>query len=652
MGTNGTVNRVSQYMGHDFRVIPIKTDGSKAPKINQWKPFQDPDHPPCDIEQFQTDCGIGILCGACSGNLEVMDFDEPGLFKKYATQMESLHPDIIKHCVIIDTPAGGNHIWYRCEEDVQGNQKLAMSTDGKKVRIETRGEGGYVLGPGSPNECHHTGNIYRVNRYGARISEIPTITAEERESLLRVARTFDRRKPKDETLSESEDKGRPGDEFNKEADWEPILEPYGWKKAGKCGPITYWTRPDKKTGVSATTGIKSQAGLDLFCCFTTSCPEFSGPDGTSSCSVHTKFDAFCRLHHKGNHKAGAADLAEKGFGTKLEATVTHWYTYSELVEMDWEVNYIVEDCLAAGHSTLMFGPSKSLKTTLASELAICLAMGIPFLDTFNIPAPVKTGMISGESGKATMRDTFMRIAQAKGLDTIDNFIFSPNLPKLGNEKKLASIEKDIIDHELKVLILDPAYLCINVGDRESSLFAVGAVLNPFFEVCEAHGVTPIILHHCKQSVRPGRAVTISDLSWAGFEQIARQWIGLNRMEEYEEGTGTHDLMVSLGGSPGHSSKWRITVEEGTDHNLWSTEVNKAAKREIVTDEMRQVVLETIREHEPINYIGINQIHGSRYSKSNVQQIAKELKKDGYIDIIKGIYCAIDGLSASNANKED
>ena len=50
---------------------------------------------------------------------------------------------------------------------------------------------------------------------------------------------------------------RPGDWFEENATWEEVLEPHGWRTCGKSydgGRMTLWTRPGKKSGVSARTG--------------------------------------------------------------------------------------------------------------------------------------------------------------------------------------------------------------------------------------------------------------------------------------------------------------------------------------------------------------------------------------------------------------
>ncbi|RPI29821.1 MAG: hypothetical protein EHM61_00315 [Acidobacteria bacterium] len=58
------------------------------------------------------------------------------------------------------------HLYYRAD-GVAGNQRLAFrraSEDAAKVLIETRGEGGYVIAPGSPPACHPSGKSYQLRQ--------------------------------------------------------------------------------------------------------------------------------------------------------------------------------------------------------------------------------------------------------------------------------------------------------------------------------------------------------------------------------------------------------------------------------------------------------------------------------------------------------
>src|SRR5262249_21346969 len=151
----------------------------------------------------------------------------------------------------------------RCVEvEIPGNQKLAEDPARpakERTLIETRGTGGYTVAPGSPPECHETGRLWE-HVGGPPLTEVATITAAEREVLIRCARFFDRKAH--EPPCAKEWKVRigsglsPGDDFNARGPgWPELLESHGWAAVRDVGGVVYWRRPGKERGHSATTGV-------------------------------------------------------------------------------------------------------------------------------------------------------------------------------------------------------------------------------------------------------------------------------------------------------------------------------------------------------------------------------------------------------------
>jgi hypothetical protein len=98
---------------------------------------------------------------------------------------------------------------------------------------------------------------------------------------------------------------RPGDDFNEKATWAEVLEPHGWKVDRVAGGVTYWTRPGKDRGTSATTGYN--AGLH---CFSSSAAPFEANQN------YSRFAVYAMLEHSGDFSAAAQALAKKGYGSR------------------------------------------------------------------------------------------------------------------------------------------------------------------------------------------------------------------------------------------------------------------------------------------------------------------------------------------------
>ena len=301
------------YLSAGLSLIPIKPDGSKAPFSSllpghAWKPYQGqlPSHQEL-IDWFtpSTGAGIGIIGGHISGNLEIIDFDQLDLYEFWRDLIRDVAPDLLKKLtLLIGTPKPGRHVPYRCDR-IEGNQKLAENRDHKTL-IETRGDGGYVVAPGSPLACHPSGRPYEVLK--GRFEDIPTITPDERQILLSTARSFNERPQK--TVYQSQgttpvNGDRPGDLYNARVRWDELMPSMGATATGRRGEAILWKRPGKTTpGHSAITGN----GDDLLYVFSSNFAPFE-PD-----TAYDRFGAYTTWFHGGDFSAAAKELFRQGYG--------------------------------------------------------------------------------------------------------------------------------------------------------------------------------------------------------------------------------------------------------------------------------------------------------------------------------------------------
>ena len=292
-----------------YSIIPILTDGSKAPAV-PWKKFQQRIATSEEITTwFRKKRGIGIVAGRVSGNLEILDFDDGSLLDPWCELVKKhCGVEVIDELPIVMTPSSGFHVYYRSDSEVEGNQKLARRKVGNgalEVLIETRGEGGYVIAPESPPGCHPAKKSY--SQLQGDLTQIPSITAEHRAVLLECARAFNEHVDSKRIISGPSRRGRnrPGDEFNERAGWEEILAAHGWENVGQLGQETHWRRPGKNIGISATTNF---GGSDRFYNFSTNGHPFEAE------TSYTKFAAHALLNHEGDFSMAASDLAATGYG--------------------------------------------------------------------------------------------------------------------------------------------------------------------------------------------------------------------------------------------------------------------------------------------------------------------------------------------------
>jgi putative DNA primase/helicase len=307
-----------------YSLIPILPNGTKAPAVYSWKCWQFERAGTNQLEQWFASgrFGIGVIHGAISGNSELIDVDKADIFDELYELILSEVPEVAA-APLIETPRPGYQLYTRCSEPVCGNIVLARylnADDGKvKAAVETRGEGGYSLAPGSPPGCHPTGRPYKV--IAGRFGIVPVLTQQQRARIHAVATEFDERpeQPAEKPIVQPPDwrieqprrqyiaNGEPtiADVFNRSAQWSSILLPHGWRLLGTDHSATsYWKRPGKSDrGHSATTNYYPPA--DLLHVFSTSAEPFVANRS------YSKFSAHALLYYGGDIRACALALAKR-----------------------------------------------------------------------------------------------------------------------------------------------------------------------------------------------------------------------------------------------------------------------------------------------------------------------------------------------------
>jgi hypothetical protein len=275
-------------------------------------------------------------------------------------------------------------------------------------------------------------------------------------------------------------------------------------------------------------------------------------------------------------------------------------TSRELDETPYELDYLIEGMLVRGQPGVIAGPKKTLKTNISIDLALALSDAGLFLGQFNVPKPVRVGVMSGESGAATIQETARRIAhaKAKSLREFERVFWSFEVPQLGNVLHTDALQRFIEAYQLEVLVLDPTYLMmLGLGDNAGNLFIVGSFLKSLGEIAQTTGCTPLLCHHLKKGIAdPYEPAELDNIAWAGFQEFVRQWLLLNRRARYDpDKGGHHELWMSVGGSAGHSGLWGLNIDEGTRQDVggrvWEVDVVSAkeayAERDLAVEESKE-----------------------------------------------------------------
>lgn len=303
-----------KYISQGLSVIPL--GANKTPVIKAWKPFQGKSMSEAQIVRYfaQDTAGMGLVCGAVSGNLETIDLDckydlTGTLYEDFSARVGS---EILSKMVIQTTMNGGYHLIYRCSK-IEKNQKLAEreateqeKESGEKIKVllETRGEGGYIA-------VAPTKGYQLIQKHFHQISEI---TEDEREKLLNHAREFNQFFKEDKIVfypNPATGESRPLDKYNEQADVSGLLVKHGWKITADNGDEILFRRPGKQEGHSA----KYTRSKKWFVVYSSS-TEFD------QLKAYLPYAVYAVLECNGNFKEAASRLKTDGYGEIQNSPMT------------------------------------------------------------------------------------------------------------------------------------------------------------------------------------------------------------------------------------------------------------------------------------------------------------------------------------------
>jgi len=328
-------------------VLPVKADGTKAPDVRSWTPYKSARSTPEEHDRWfgdSTRTGIGIVTGAVSGNIELIEFEGRAmdeellnkvteiagnsglgeLWKAVTTGWADQSPSGGVHFKVIveGRPAAGNKKLAsrpaREEEYTdQERQRLAEKPNSKIVRvlIETRGEGGFVVIAPSHGPTHPSGKPYV--RLSGGPSTMAVVAPEDLDAIYALCRAVDAMPSEERAKTAPRPKRelpagavRPGVDFENKVDWTDIIGDE-FDPVFTLNSTTYWRRKGKDRGISATTGhSKDRDRLYVFSTSTTFEAEVP----------YDKFAAFTHLNYGATSntafKQAAAELRRRGFGSE------------------------------------------------------------------------------------------------------------------------------------------------------------------------------------------------------------------------------------------------------------------------------------------------------------------------------------------------
>jgi hypothetical protein len=572
-------------------VVPPAEDGTKRPD-GDWKRYQEnrPDGPQLRAWFDRGRDGMGFICGRVSGGLEMLEFEgravEAGTLIAFeeAAQAVGLGEllERIAQGYMEATPSGGIHLLYRCDTPL-GNTKLARRPatsselaenpdDKVKVLIETRGEGGYVIVAPSHGHVHPSGAAWTQIHGG--VGTIEAISDSERDALFELARTFDTMptqqwRPPTPTHRTADGDG-PADHYNAATSWLDLLEPAGWKRVYERDRTTYWCRPGKERGISAST---NHDGFDLFHVFSSSTvfePERS----------YTKFQAYAILNYGGDLSAAGKALYAEGYGQRREPQKTKqepprdWEPFegraipntpdtdtepaptaagAGLLEIQWArehahdvdsqppVGWLIRGIWPADAHGVLAAEQKAGKTWANLDLAISVASGTPWMGVYPCDTKGPVLLFLGEGGKRKMLRRLRAICDHRGVRYEDLPIrVCFRVPHLTSALHLDAIACEVATLRPALVVVDPLYLAAR-GAKTSQLNEMGEHLENVQHVAMRYGAALAIVHHWNKT---GEGKGAKRMTGAGGAEWGRVLVSVSVMTKHtDKTTGTTSVVL-------------------------------------------------------------------------------------------------------------
>lgn len=570
--------------------VPPRDDGTKAPladiRVNDqwtWAPYQSTPATEEHVRHWYKNgrTGNGLACGV--GGLECFEFDCRDTYEAFLeAAVEAGLGDLVERVrkgYEEFTPGGGVHWLYRSPKS-RGNTKLAerpdpVFTNKRKPLIETRGAGGFIVTAPSNGTVHPSGGAYVLVSGG--LDRMAALDPGELDELDELARTFDEMAkepdadPEHDSFSATvpgkyvgypKQGKRPGNDFADRTPWENLLEPHGWVKVFTRGDISYWRRPDKDRGVSATTGHGK--GFKVFTTSTSLKTE----------GTHSKLGVLVALNYGGDYKAAVKSLAEKGYGTWIDddgkerqnpvskewfekrrkepsgspaaarantggapdrETIDYATLSDEELGVEWvsdiedeAVEWVNEGRLAIGKLHITAGAGGLGKSQYAIAEAAAISSGGKFPDGGECLRKGYVFILAAEDGK---RDTIKPRLRAAGADMSRVAILKTKLTIIAKDGKplidfvnfqnLAYWEGLFKKHKPVLLIADPipAFMGPNVNDHRNN--DVRNVLEPFVDLLGHHGVAMEAISHVGKSIKD-KSATDQVLGSVAYVNLARR----------------------------------------------------------------------------------------------------------------------------------
>lgn len=170
---------------------------------------------------------------------------------------------------------------------------------------------------------------------------------------------------------------------------------------------------------------------------------------------------------------------------------------------------VIHGLLRAGETMNVIAPPKAGKSWLASDMALAVATGRPWLDRF----ATERGdvlIIDNELHRNTSADRIPQVMAARGITDTDvaDHVFISNLR--GNLKDIRSLGAyfdHVYEQRFKMIVIDAFYRMLPANADENDNAAMAGVYNTIDQYAEMLGSAFVLVHHTSKGNQSYKSIT-------------------------------------------------------------------------------------------------------------------------------------------------
>lgn len=458
------VNEALGYAAQGWSVIPVQP-GTKNPLV-PWTEFHERRATEAEIRtwwQRSPRAGIGIVTGRVSG-LVVVDID-----KKHGLDIkEVLAADPCNF--IVETGTGGYHLYYRYPEGV-GSIENQVNNKGRDVRAD----GGFVV---APPTIHASGKPYQWVRG-------------EQESPLTAAPAFVR--------NGRHENGNGNGTAPKQGQDHWISETLKGVSAGG--------RNDAATRLAGYY-VSRKMAPDVVLNLLLDWNQKNSPP-LAEADLRVIVDSVQRTAERRGRQIPGSSSGET-FGL---LRLSEYMTKYGAEEIEW----LIEDWMPHRTIAMAVAPPGSYKTWLELDLAVAVAMGVPFLGTFPVGRTGPVIIVQQEDFHGQMAERMGTIieshSQMGAVSNGDGFTFTPppdppiylhpdRRLRFRDNTVMQALEEKIAAIKPVLVIIDPLY---STGETDDYMASTVAEMFALKEMRDKYGCSFFFAHHTKKASAEGSA---------------------------------------------------------------------------------------------------------------------------------------------------